>query len=174
MQERMMDKTIQPSEEDMIGWIGQPLAQEWIALRHFLSDTYHIVPIFNSGGKRYGWNLQHRISGRPLCEMYPEHGSFTALVILGKVEMDQALARTETFGPVVQQALAESPRYHDGCWMYIRVSDPLTGHRDVQDIEELILIKRKPPTKKNVNIMMVSNLSLLQPCFVCQTGRRAG
>ena len=77
MHERMMDKTIQPTHEDMINWIGQPIAGEWIALQRFLTDTYGIVPIFNSGGKRYGWNLQYRIGGRPLCEIYPEHGSFT-------------------------------------------------------------------------------------------------
>ena len=148
MYERMMDKTAQPSDEDMINWIGQPIAQEWIALRGYLAETYDIVPIFNSGGKRYGWNLQYRIGGRPLCEMYPEHGSFTALVILGKVELDQAMERIETFFPIVQQALAKTPRYHDGCWMYIRVSDSLTCHQDVQDIEELILIKRKPSKKK--------------------------
>jgi hypothetical protein len=148
MHERMMDKSTQPSDKDMTNWIGQPIAKEWTALRRFLTKTYDIVPIFNSGGKRYGWNLQYRIGGRPLCEMYPEQGSFTALVILGKVELDQAMQALETFGPLVQQALTESPRYHDGCWMYIRVSDSLTCHRDVQDIEELILIKRKPPKKK--------------------------
>ena len=148
MNERMMDKATQPSDEDMVNWIGQPIAKEWIALRRFLTDTYSIVPIFNSGGKRYGWNLQYRLGGRPLCEMYPEHGSFTVLVILGKVELEQAMDRMETFGTTVQQALTETPRYHDGCWMYIRASDPLTCHQDVQDIEELILIKRKPSRKK--------------------------
>ena len=148
MNERMMDKTAQPSDEDMINWIGQPIAPEWMALRQFMEETYDIAPVFNSGGKRYGWNLQYRIAGRPLCEMYPEHGSFTALVILGKVELDQAMQRIETFAPVVRQALAESPRFHDGCWMYIRVSDPLTCHQDVKDIEELILTKRKPSGKK--------------------------
>jgi hypothetical protein len=80
--------------------------------------------------------------------MYPEQGSFTALVILGKVELDRAMEAIETFGPVVQQTLTESPRYHDGCWMYIRVADSLTCHQDVQDIEELILMKRKPSEKK--------------------------
>ncbi len=148
MHERMMDKTTQPSDEEMIHWIGQPIAEEWSALRQFLAERYGILPIFNSGGKRNGWNLQYRIGGRPLCEMYPERGSFTTLVILGKVELEQALERIETFGPIVRQALSESPRYHDGCWMYIRVSDSATGHRDVQDIEELVLIKRKPPRKK--------------------------
>jgi hypothetical protein len=148
MHERMMDKTTQPSDEDMINWIGQPIAEEWIALRRFLAETYRIGPILNSGGKRYGWNLQYRLGGRPLCEMYPEHGSFTALVILGRVELEQAMERIGTFGSIVQQGLTEAPRYHDGCWMYIRASDPLTCHRDVQDIEELILIKRKPVRKK--------------------------
>lgn len=147
MYERMMDKTIQPSDADMINAIGQPVAQAWVALRQFLTQTYGIAPIFDSGGKKYGWNLQHRIGGRPLCEMYPEYGSFTALVILGKAELDQALQRLNNFGAVVQKALLETPRYHDGCWMYIRVADPYTCQQDAQDIAQLILIKRKPHRK---------------------------
>ena len=150
MHERMMDKATQPSEEEMSSWIGQPIADAWIALRRFLEQTYKIVPIFNAGGKRYGWNLQYRSGRRPLCEMYPEQGSFTALVILGKVELDQAMDSVEIFGSTVRRALAESPRYHDGCWMYIRVSDALTCRQDVQDIEALISIKRKPVMKRAV------------------------
>jgi hypothetical protein len=150
MHERMMDKTAQPSDADMLAWIGSPaVAEAWTALRQFLVQTYAIAPVFNPGGKKYGWNLQHRAGGKPLCEMYPEHGSFTALVILGKVELDHAMARLESFGTVVRQALEESPRFHDGCWMYIRVSDPLTCRQDGQDIQELILIKKKAPQRKS-------------------------
>jgi hypothetical protein len=148
MHERMMDKTKQPTDAEMIDWIGQPIAGAWTALRLFLVQTYAILPVFNAGGQRYGWNLQHRVGGRPLCEMYPEQGSFTSLVILGKVELDQAMQRIETFGQTVRQALTDSPRYHDGCWMYIRVSDPLTCLQDVLDLQQLILIKKKPPKKK--------------------------
>lgn len=150
MHERMMDKATQPSEEEMSSWIGQPIADVWIALRQFLEQTYHLVPMFNAGGKRYGWNLQYRSGRRPLCELYPEQGSFTALVILGKVELAQALDRLERFGATARQALETSPRYHDGCWMYIRVADALTCHQDVQDIEALIAIKRKPAMKRAV------------------------
>ena len=144
----MMDKTTQPSDADMTDWIGQPVAEAWTALRRFLVETYDISPVLNSGGKKYGWNVQHRAGGRPLCEMYPEHGSFTALVVLGKAELEQALARMEAFGPTVRQALVETPRYHDGCWMYIRVSGSLTCMQEVKDIEQLVLIKKKPPRKK--------------------------
>jgi hypothetical protein len=148
MHERMMDNTALPTDGQMVDWIGQPLAQEWTALRAFLSDTYDIAPVYNPGGKRYGWNLQYRVGSRPLCEMYPERGSFTALVILGKAALDQAMEHIETFNPVVRHAVEGSPRYRDGCWMYIRVSDPLTCHEDVKDIEALILIKRTPSGKK--------------------------
>jgi len=147
MHERMTDKSTQPSDTDMLNFIGQPIAQAWTALRHFLAETYAILPVFNSGGQKYGWNLQHRAGGRPLCEMYPENGSFTALVILGKAELEQALGRLETFGPTVRRALVESPRFHDGCWMYIRVSDPQTHQQDARDIQQLILIKKKPPKR---------------------------
>jgi hypothetical protein len=148
MHERMLDKTAKPTEAEMVKWIRKPIAKAWTALRRFLMDTYQIEPIYNSGGQKYGWNLQHRLGGRPLCEMYPERGSFTALVILGKAELEQALARQEEFGALVRHALVETPRFHDGCWMYLRVSDPQTCEQDARDIQELILIKKKPPRKK--------------------------
>ena len=69
-------------------------------------------------------------------------------MLLGKVELAQALEQLETCGAVVQRALVETPRYHDGCWMYIRVSDPATCQQDVQDLQQLILLKKKPPRKK--------------------------
>ncbi len=148
MYERMTDKANPPSDADMIQVVGQPIAGAWNELRNFLADTYAILPVLDSGGKKYGWNLQYRSGSRPLCEMYPEHGSFTALVILGKAELEQALGRLETFGPTVRRALVDTPRYHDGCWMYIRLTDSLTCQQDVQDIERLILLKKKPPRKK--------------------------
>lgn len=146
--ERLIDKNAQPSDAVMADVVGQPLAGAWAELRRFLVETYDVVPVLQFGGPRYGWNLQHKKGGRPLCEMYPECGSFTALVVLGKKELDQALEKLETFGPTVHRALVDSPRFHDGCWMYIRVTDPLTCEQDAKDIEQLILIKKKPPRKK--------------------------
>jgi Protein of unknown function (DUF3788) len=146
--ERLIDKNAPPSDEEMLAVIGEPLADAWIRLRLFLTETYEIEPVLQCGGPKYGWNLQHRKGGRPLCEMYPEHGSFTAMVVLGAKELEQALERIGSFGQLVSGYLLNSPRYHDGCWMYMRVSDPATCQQDVQDIEQLILIKKKPPRKK--------------------------
>ena len=146
--ERLIDKNTRPTDEDMKTAIGSALENCWTGLRIFLVDTYDIEPVLQFGGPRYGWNLQHRKGGRPLCEMYPEQNSFTALVILGKVELELALKRIDSFGPKVRKALLETPRFHDGCWMYIRIPDPQTCQQDVEDIKQLILIKKKPPRKK--------------------------
>ncbi len=146
--ERLTDRSKQPSEADMLAVIGSPLAEGWSELRRFLCETYDLEPIFNFGGPRHGWNLQHRKGGRPLCEIYPEHGSFTALVILGGTELEQAMAQLDTFGPNLRRALVETARYHDGTWMYIGMRDPGAVQQDVQDIERLILLKKKPARKK--------------------------
>jgi hypothetical protein len=150
--ERLIDKSAPPSDAEMIDVIGPGLAEAWSELRRFLVETYDVVPVLQCGGPRYGWNLQHRKGGRPLCEMYPEHGSFTALVVLGKKELEQAMERLDSFGPTVCQALTDTPRFHDGCWMYIRVSNPLSCLRDVEDIAQLVLLKRKPARKKDPDL----------------------
>jgi hypothetical protein len=146
--ERLINKNTQPSDADMVAVITAPLAEGWTELRRFIEETYEIEPVLQFGGPRYGWNLPYRKGGRPLCELYPEHGSFTVLVILGKKELDLALERLESFGALVQKMLVETPRFHDGCWMYTRLADPETVQQDVQDIEQLILIKKKPPKKR--------------------------
>lgn len=146
--ERLIDKNAPPSAEYMLEVVGAPLADAWSELRRFLTETYEIEPVLQCGGPKYGWSLQHRKGGRPLCEMYPEHGSFTAMVVLGKKELDQAIERIESFGQLVSGYLLNSPRYHDGCWMYMRLSDLETAQQDVRDIEQLILIKKKPPRRK--------------------------
>ena len=146
--ERLIDGSVTPTDESSVGVIGQPLAGAWNDLRRFVAETYEVEPFWQYGGKRYGWNQQFRKGGRPLCEIYPECGSFTAMIVLGAKEMEQALAQMDSFGATVRQYLENSPRYHDGCWMYMRFTDPATVEKDVQDFEKLIRFKRKPPKKK--------------------------
>jgi hypothetical protein len=148
--ERFLEKEPQPTDDDMLNAIGPELSDAWLGLRRFLVETYQIEPIYQYGGKRYGWNIQHRRGGRPLCEMYPEQGSFTAMVVLGAKEWQAAVDEIDTFGETVKNALLNSPRFHDGCWMYTRIANPDTCRKDGEDIARLVLLKKKPPKKKAV------------------------
>ena len=146
--ERMLDKNAPPSDAEMCAVIGEPLAGAWTELRRFLLESYDLAPELQFGGPRYGWNLPYKKGGRPLAELYPEHGSFTVLVVLGKKELEQTLGRLDEFGETVRRFLVETPRFHDGCWMYMRIATGETSWQDVQDIEQLILIKKKPVKKQ--------------------------
>lgn len=140
--ERMSDKSKQPTEEEILSTIGAP-AGCWTALRRYIAETYKIEGELKIGSAKYGWFLTFRKGGRPLCDMFPENGAFTALVVLGGKETSQAKTMLDSFGPTVRACLETSPMFHDGCWLWIRVQDP----RDVEDIQRLLLLKRKPAKK---------------------------
>ena len=40
MNERMLDRTKQPTFEEMDDWIGQPIASDWLRLRQMLEEKY--------------------------------------------------------------------------------------------------------------------------------------
>ncbi len=140
--ERMGNKNHMPTEEEILAAIGQP-AGCWTALRRYLAETYQIEGDLKIGSEKYGWFLSFRKGGRPLCELFPEKGAFTALVVLGGKETAQARAELDSFGPNVRACLETSPSFHDGCWLWIRVQDA----RDVEDIQRLVLMKRKAVKK---------------------------
>ncbi len=141
--ERMLDKTHQPGEAEMLGFIGQPVSECWSALHAFLKDTYQVEPEFKFGGAKYGWVYSYRKGGRPLCDLFPESGAFTVLVVLGGKEAAEALSALDSFGPNVRACLENTPAFHDGRWLWIRVQQP----RDVEDIQRLVLMKRRPVKK---------------------------
>ncbi len=138
--ERMLDKTRQPTNPEILSYIGQPAGDCWSALNRYLRETYQIEPEVKFGGAKYGWQLSYRKGGRPLCDLYPENGAFTTLVVLGGKESAQALSDLDAFGRNVRACLENTPAFHDGRWLWIRVHQP----RDVEDIQRLVLYKRKP------------------------------
>jgi hypothetical protein len=141
--ERMLDKTTQPTLSDMGEVIGKPLDQAWLELNHFVQTTYQVEPVIHFGGAKYGWQVDYRRGGRPLCSIFPEHGSFTTLIVLGGKEAAQALARLDSFRPLVRACLENTPAFHDGRWLWIRIADV----EDVADLEQLLLMKRRPVKK---------------------------
>lgn len=143
--ERMLDSTHAPAESEMFEQIGAPVSACWTALNQSIRTIYGLEPELKFGGKKYGWLLSYRAGGRPLCDLYPEANAFTALVVLGGKEASAALAMLDSFGPNVRACLENTPAFHDGRWLWIRVQAP----EDHDDIMRLLLLKRKPPRKKS-------------------------
>ncbi len=136
--ERMLDKAQRPSEETIRAAIGE--AELWSDLREYLDQSYDFKPELVFYGRRYGWTIRYRKSGKTLCSLFPEQGAFTALVVLGKKEADKVIAILDRFSAEVQALIGGAKQLHDGKWLWIRVLEP----RHVEDVKMLLAAKRKP------------------------------
>jgi hypothetical protein len=88
--------------------------------------------------QNYGWNLWYRKSGKSLVSLYPQAGSLVAQVVLGKAQVEQAMALP--LGEQVGGLLRSTPQLHDGKWLFIPVSDETAA----QDVAALLLVKKRP------------------------------
>ena len=137
--ERMLDKETEPLEEDMLTFIGEK-APLWKELREYLATRYDHVPELNFGGKKYGWEIRYRKSGKTLVTLYPEKGSFTALVVTGKKEVEKINEMLDTLSPDVHDIFQNTKQLHDGRWLWIR---PVSA-ADLESVKILLSVKRRP------------------------------
>jgi len=142
--ERMLDKEHAPTKEDIIDYLGKDAEEAWNDIVSFLQDNYNFDPETVFGGKKYGWEVRYRRSGKSLCTLHPEKGAFTVLIVLGKKEVEQALDRLNEFSPYVSNIITGAKQYHDGRWLWLRV----LNKRSTDDIKRLLQIKKKPQKKK--------------------------
>jgi hypothetical protein len=145
--ERMLDKENPPTAKDIAGFLGKDAAEAWDDVTTFLAENYDFSPEAVFGGKKYGWAVRYRRSGKSLCTLHPEKGAFTVLVVLGGKETEQTLAALTEFSPSVADNISNAKQYHDGRWLWLRV----LKKSDTADIKRLLQIKKKP--RKNSSLI---------------------
>ncbi len=138
--ERIFDKEQKPTDESIKKYIGTEHKEAWLELKQFVEDNYDFTPEIVFYGAKYGWTVRYRKSGKTLCSFFPEKGSFTVLVTLGKKEAEKALDIRDDLSSETRRLLEGSNQLHDGRWLWIR----LTEIDKTSDIKKLIQIKRKP------------------------------
>jgi methyltransferase (TIGR00027 family) len=142
----LLDKEHQPTPQEIQAALGAawPL---WESLTGFLANTYaEIPPELSFGGKKYGWNLWYRKSGKSLLSLFPNEGYFVAQIVLGNAQVEQALLLE--LGENVGTLLRETPQFHDGRWLFI----PVRAERDVADVQQLLQVKRRSrPTRQSLS-----------------------
>ncbi len=137
-----IDKNHPPSSKELNDALG-PIHPLWEGLLQFIETHYQMPGELSFGGKKYGWNLWYRKSGKSLVTLYPQEKSFVAQVVLGKVQVEKAMGLS--LGETVGRMLRETPQLHDGKWLFI----PVAGESEVQDVEQLLLVKKKPVKKRD-------------------------
>ena len=142
--QRMLDKSVEPTDEDMLNTIGPVAADAWNEIHAFLRNNYDHIPVKRHWGKKHGWAIQYRKSNKTLATLAPETGAFTALLIFGKKEVEKIAQQADQINPAVIEMIDNTKQLHDGKWVFIRILDDTY----VEDIKKLISIKRKPRPKE--------------------------
>ena len=137
---RMMDKALEPTEEEMMNYLGESAEEAWTELRQFIDDNYDFVPETVFYGAKYGWTVRYRRSGRTLCSLFPEKGGFSVLIVLGRKDSEKALSMRDELSTRMLAILGSTEQLHDGRWLWIR----MLSINDVDDVKKLLQTKRKP------------------------------
>jgi hypothetical protein len=136
--ERMLNADHEPSEEEMLAAVGA--ADLWLDLKQYLDQSYDFFPEPVFYGRKYGWTIRYRKGGKTLCSLFPEHGAFTVLVVLGKREAEKAARILGELSPVTRRLIGSAAQLHDGKWLWIRVHESA----QLEDVKRLLATKRKP------------------------------
>jgi len=136
----LLDEEREPDEREIARTVGKKAAKAWNDIREFLDAHYDFQPETIFYGRKYGWTIRYRRSGKTLCSLFPETGAFTVLIILGKKEVEKAMTQLDDFSREAGRVIIETPQLHDGKWLWIRLSDMSIA----EDIKKLISIKRRP------------------------------
>ena len=142
-QQRMVDGARQPTDREILATIGRR-GELWATLRDYLAREYDHIPELLFGGKKYGWCYRYRRGGRTLVTLYPEHDSFTVLVVLGKQEVDTASRVMSEQSARVRTAFSEARQLPDGRWLWIRPAFP----KDIRSIAALLAFKRRTKSQR--------------------------
>lgn len=130
------DKEHEPTRKEIAQALGQT-SSLWEELIQFISDNYQMEAEFIHYGKKYGWTMRYRKSGKALTSLFPAEGYFVAQVVLNPEQTQKALAAS--LGKNTIEMIENAHAYHDGRWLWIGVK----SKRTLKDVKELLLIKRK-------------------------------
>ncbi len=133
------DKSRQPSIDELADYISNPL---FPALCAHMADAHKALLSVDYSGDRQllGWNLRFRKGSRSLLRLYPRHGCFAVLLVVGRREK----ARVEALLPGMSEAMrdiyAETKEGMGQRWLLIELGEPGALYNDVL---ELVRIRRE-------------------------------
>ncbi len=140
----MLEKV--PTAEELNQLIGEDIFKIWSAINNFIKDNYDMEMIWDNGGKAGVFELKYRKGGRTFCALYPREKGICVLIILGKNEREKFEASRENFSAYINNLYDNTHQYHDGKWLCLDI----TNSSLIEDIERLLLIKKKPNKKRGI------------------------
>ncbi|MCC0708744.1 DUF3788 domain-containing protein [Clostridioides sp. ES-S-0190-01] len=121
-----------PTPEQIKAFINSPL---WDNLNNALTSTYDVEPKlgYSKCSMQRGWNVKYKKRGKSLCTLYPQEGSFKALVIVNesnRVEVDLFI---NTCCDYIKQLYNEIKFFNGSKWLMIQI-DSMSALNDTLEL----------------------------------------
>lgn len=118
MYERMLDKTSQPTWEEMTAFCGDRAAL-FEQLNGWLETEAHTQPkVVFPYGNHYGWGIGHYKKKKLICNIFPENGAFTVMLRLSDAQFWRIYP---IMLPYTQAYIDKRYPCGDGGWVHYRV-----------------------------------------------------
>ena len=136
MYERMLNKAETPTFDDLIAYSGDTGAL-WLALDAYMEESFQITrQIRFPYGKDYGWSVKYSIKSKHICDVFAEHGAFTALFQVSNKAIDTVYEGLSAYAKAIW---AEKTPCASGGWIEFRV----LNEEQLHDLEKIIHAKAR-------------------------------
>ena len=135
----LTDKNHKPELDEINEYIQNPLFAE---LREYLETRFGAQKAVEYSGDSLlpGWNVRFFKAGRSLCRVYPEKGSFTVLVVVGKKEKERAEALLPQMSETVREIYANTKEGMGQRLLMIRL---FAADAAFEDVKTLVRLRRE-------------------------------
>lgn len=122
--ERLLDREGQPDHALIRRVIGKEVWPVWEEMEVHLAKQFPgYEPELLYYSAQHGWAIRYRKEAQQLCTLFPERGSFTALITLGPEEDALALEKINFFNARLRDLLSRPSTLPQGRWLWMRLED---------------------------------------------------
>lgn len=134
MHERMLNKQVMPTREEMTEFYGEN-AKRFSLLNEYLTSVFGTEQkIVFPYGNNYGWGIAHRKKNKLICNIFAENNAFTVMIRLSDKQYKTVYEQLQKY---TQKCIDNRYPCGDGGWINYRVE--CTEH--FEDIQNLLRVK---------------------------------
>ena len=139
MYERMLNKQIVPTEDDIKKHIGEKAVDNMNSLLKIMKETLEAdITLRFPYGKEYGWSYKASKKSKHLFDLFFEKGSISAFLQINKIETEKEIAKYNKLSEEGKEYWKNKyPCGKTGGWIDYRI----TNKKQLKDVGVFISIK---------------------------------
>ena len=116
----------------------------WNQLTDAIDSLYDVDRLWDKGFGDWKIEYKYRRGGKTLCTFYAKEEVANLLITYGKAEREKFEKIKGNVSKQLQDIYEQTDTLHDGKWLWI----PLDGKLQIEDVIEMLKIKRRPNRKQ--------------------------